>query len=107
MIASLEPGPQRLLLQGFFPTGHRSSTLANKLGHPCAPTILIATLVQKLPKVVGPHSCATMALDRISATTTYVMWREEHLWGVSVLQTAHLSNFIIIITVVFICIIKV
>jgi hypothetical protein len=47
--------------------------------------------------------CATMASDRISAritwgetmpgaTVTYVMWREEHLWDVSVLQRANISN---------------
>jgi hypothetical protein len=33
-----------------------------------------------------------MTSDRISATTTYVMRREEHLWNVSVLQRIHLFN---------------
>jgi hypothetical protein len=29
-----------------------------------------------------------------SATMTYVIWREEHLWNVSVLQGVHLSNLV-------------
>jgi hypothetical protein len=28
--------------------------------------------------IAGTHSCATMTLNHISATMTYVMWREEH-----------------------------
>jgi hypothetical protein len=35
-----------------------------------------------------------MASDHISATMTYVMWREEHLWNVCALQRVHLSNLI-------------
>jgi hypothetical protein len=34
-------------------------------------------------------------LDHISATTTYVMRREEHLWNVSVLQRVHKSNLVL------------
>jgi hypothetical protein len=37
-----------------------------------------------------------MALDRISATMTYVILCEEHLWNVSVLQIARLSNLVIL-----------
>jgi hypothetical protein len=37
---------------------------------------------------------ARMTSDRISATTTYVMQREEHLWNVSVLQRVHLPNLV-------------
>jgi hypothetical protein len=49
--------------------------------------------VQERPKVtVG--ICARMTLDHINATTTYMMWCEEHLWNVSVLQRVHLSNLI-------------
>lgn len=33
-----------------------------------------------------------MALDHISATVIYVMWREGYLWNDSVLKKAHLSN---------------
>jgi hypothetical protein len=33
---------------------------------------------------------ATMASVHISATMTHVMWREEHLWNISVLQGLHL-----------------
>jgi hypothetical protein len=36
----------------------------------------------------------TMALDRISATVTYMMWREEHLWNVSALQRLHISTLV-------------
>jgi hypothetical protein len=32
--------------------------------------------------------------DRISATTTYVMWSEEHIWTVCVFQRVHFSNLI-------------
>jgi hypothetical protein len=38
---------------------------------------------------------ATVASDHISATTTYVVWGEERLWNVSVLQRAHLSSLVI------------
>jgi hypothetical protein len=44
------------------------------------------------------HISATMVFDatvisnHLSATTTYVMWREEHLWDGSVLQRVHFSN---------------
>jgi hypothetical protein len=36
-----------------------------------------------------------MALDHESATVTYVMWREDHLWNVSVLQGAHFPVFLV------------
>jgi hypothetical protein len=35
---------------------------------------------------------ATITLDNIGATRTYVMQREEHVWNVCVLQREHLSN---------------
>jgi hypothetical protein len=38
--------------------------------------------------------CVTMALDHINAAMTYVMWHEEHLWNVSVLQRADLSTLV-------------
>jgi hypothetical protein len=34
--------------------------------------------------IIGTYGRATEALDPISATMTYVMWCEEHLWNVSV-----------------------
>jgi hypothetical protein len=55
--------------------------------------------------IVGTHCCATttsdhiseritygvrLTPDRISASMIYVMWREEHLWNVSVLQRVHI-----------------
>jgi hypothetical protein len=39
---------------------------------------------------------ATMNRDYISAKTTYVMWREESLWDVGVLQSIYLSNSVIL-----------
>jgi hypothetical protein len=33
---------------------------------------------------------ATLALDHISATMTYMVWNEEHLWNISVHQSVHL-----------------
>jgi hypothetical protein len=39
-----------------------------------------------------------MPSDRTSTTMTYVMWREEYLWNVSILQRIHLSNLILIVT---------
>jgi hypothetical protein len=38
-----------------------------------------------------------MALEHIIVTMTYVMWREEHLLNVSILQRVHLSNVVKII----------
>jgi hypothetical protein len=32
-----------------------------------------------------------------SASTTYMMWHEEHLWNVSLLQRVHLYNFVLIL----------
>jgi hypothetical protein len=37
---------------------------------------------------------ATMTSDHISATTTYVMLREEHLWNASVLQRVYIPNLV-------------
>jgi hypothetical protein len=37
---------------------------------------------------------ATMNWDHITAKTTYVMWREEHLWNFGVLQRVRLSSLI-------------
>jgi hypothetical protein len=39
-------------------------------------------------------SDVTMTSDHISATTTYVIWREEHLWNTCVLQRVHPSNLL-------------
>jgi hypothetical protein len=40
------------------------------------------------------HCCATVALHHISATMTYMLWHEEHLWNASVLQRVQISNLI-------------
>jgi hypothetical protein len=37
---------------------------------------------------------ATVTLDLSSAAVTYVMWHEDHLWHVSVLQRIQLNNFV-------------
>jgi hypothetical protein len=37
---------------------------------------------------------ATVTSGRISATTTYVMWRQEYLWNVSVVQRVRLPNLV-------------
>jgi hypothetical protein len=41
-----------------------------------------------------------MTLDHISATKTYVMWREENLWNVNVFQRVHISNLVFIVHIV-------
>jgi hypothetical protein len=41
------------------------------------------------------HFCATLTSDHIGATITYMMWCEEHLWNVSVLERVHLYNLVI------------
>jgi hypothetical protein len=46
------------------------------------------------PKVIAESHCETMTWDRISATTAYVMWREEHLWNVTVLQRVNLYKLV-------------
>jgi hypothetical protein len=38
---------------------------------------------------VGPHCCSKITADDISETMTYVMWREERLWNVNVLERVH------------------
>lgn len=58
-------------------------------GRPNAQQQSRITLLQELPK------------DRTSATTTYVAWREEHLWNVSVLHTIHLSSLLYLFTTTF------
>jgi hypothetical protein len=37
---------------------------------------------------------ATMTSAHISATATYVLWSEEHLWNISVLKKVHLLNLV-------------
>jgi hypothetical protein len=37
----------------------------------------------------------TMNLDRISAVTTYVMWREESLWNICVLRRVNLTRIML------------
>jgi hypothetical protein len=44
---SVGPGPQWLLLQGLYPMHQLTTALATRTGHPCAPTILVATLFQE------------------------------------------------------------
>lgn len=91
MLASLGSDTQQLLLQVLFPMGHLSPTLFTSTGDPFAFTIHFATLMQEWPKIiVGTHCCATLVLDHIFTTMTYVMWY-EHIWNISVLQTVHLS----------------
>jgi hypothetical protein len=46
-----------------------------------------------------------MKRDHISARTTYVMWREERLWNVGVLQRVRLSSIIVVVVVIIIIII--
>jgi hypothetical protein len=46
-IYSLGCGHQQQLLQGLCPIGHPSPTLPTRPGHPCASTILVATLMQE------------------------------------------------------------
>jgi hypothetical protein len=47
--------------------------------------------------IVGTHCRSTLISDDISVAITYVMYREEHLWNVSVLKRVHLSSLIIVI----------
>jgi hypothetical protein len=44
--------------------------------------------------IVGIHRCLTITLDNISATMTYVMWR-ENTFGIFVYSKVHLSNLVI------------
>jgi hypothetical protein len=91
ILDSLGPRP-RDSPPGVCPTGHRSPTFATRPGHPRAPTIPDGTIVQEGPKIVVTCGCATMALDHTTATITYVMWHEEHLRNVSVLQSCCLEE---------------
>jgi hypothetical protein len=80
--------------------------LNNGTGGPIVGTHFCATVGSTVPTVwthccakndLGPHGCKNDVrlnydLDRINVTKIYVMWREEHLWNVSVLQWIHLSE---------------
>jgi hypothetical protein len=68
-------------------------------GHSCA------TMGRQV--IVGTHCCASVIYDNDfrrnqdldnSTTMTYVMWREERLWNVGILQRVHLCIIRIIIT---------
>jgi hypothetical protein len=39
------------------------------------------------------NCCSTVTLDENTVTMTYVMWHEERLWNISLLQEEHLSMF--------------
>lgn len=41
------------------------------------------------------HCCATVALERISATVTCVMWREVHLWKFWVFRRVRPSSLVL------------
>jgi hypothetical protein len=41
------------------------------------------------------HCCSTMNSDHFNARVTYVMWYEECLWNVSVLQRLHLFSLVL------------
>jgi hypothetical protein len=56
--------------------------------------LLCHTIAQHWEEKTLLETCATMTLDRISATMMYLMWREEHLWNASALQRVHLSNVV-------------
>jgi hypothetical protein len=43
-----------------------------------------------------------MALDYVSATVTHVMWLEERVWNVSVLQRVHPSNLVSFVGVMYV-----
>jgi hypothetical protein len=43
-----------------------------------------------------------MTSNGISATTTYVVWSEEHLWDVSVLHSVRSSILVFVFTRLFI-----
>jgi hypothetical protein len=95
MLAALGPGPQRLLLQAVCPTGPLTPALANRPGHLCASTVLVANMVQEWPKIiVVPHSCVTTVLDHVRTTMIYVMRRD-----VSVLQRVQLSSLVLYVPV--------
>jgi hypothetical protein len=79
-------------------------------------TIVHIVMQQWEEIIVGTHCCttvtldfigarmakgATMPSDHIIASVTCVMWPEEHLWNVSVLQRIHLFSLVNIITQVF------
>jgi hypothetical protein len=67
--------------------GHLSTALATRLGHPCTSTSLVTILAQEWPKIIAEiQSYATMILDHITATMTYVTWFKEHLTNISVLH---------------------
>jgi hypothetical protein len=71
--------PILLVTLGTDPKGHLSPAMATRCGHPCASAIQFETLVLEWHNdTVETHCCAALALDYISTTMPYTMWREEH-----------------------------
>jgi hypothetical protein len=85
--------PTSIFIPGALPHGPPLPCLGHQAWHPCASTNLVVRLCKNdLKCIVKTRFCATMSLDHISATMTYVIWREAHNWNVSVLQRVHISN---------------
>jgi hypothetical protein len=43
--------------------------------------------------IIGTH-CASVASDQIIAAIIYMIYPEEHLWNIIILQRVHLSSLI-------------
>jgi hypothetical protein len=66
--------PPAVVAPGALPHCYLSSVLVATPGCPYVSTILVATLVQELSKViVGTYFCAKIAFDHINATMTYML----------------------------------
>jgi hypothetical protein len=71
----------------FFPGGRQPEQLRSLLCNNRNNGPIAGTLNNNETKViVGTYCCSRMTSDDISARMAYVMWHEEHLWNVSVLQ---------------------
>jgi hypothetical protein len=73
----------------------------SKVSHCCATVGHQCILVQERPNVIVWKRCTRVTWHYISAWMTqdarlvYLMWREEHLWNVGVLQRVQLSGFVL------------
>jgi hypothetical protein len=89
----VEAWPPVIFAPAALPHGSPLSCLGYQTWTLLASTILVGPFMQEWPKAfVGTLCYARMTLDRISATVTYVICCEEHLWNVIVLQIIHFHS---------------
>jgi hypothetical protein len=108
MLASLGPGPSGSCSRGFAPPATSPLPWQPGMDTPVLPpTWQQHQCTYDLKVNVVTHYCTTITLDHISSTKIYIMWREEHLQNVNVLQRVHLFKFVLRCTVEYLQLFKI